>query len=65
VFADFIERDAVVGLCDGPGKARAGRGKRLETEMLQRACAADIEGIWNRKTTGFMHLPECRALLCC
>src|SRR4029453_12704531 len=35
MIADIIDGDAVVGLAECPGKARAGGSQRLEAEMLQ------------------------------
>ena len=46
MIADVIDGDAVVGLGDGPGKARAGRSQRLEAEMLQRLRAAGVVADW-------------------
>src|SRR4051812_48378104 len=63
--ANVVERDAVVGLADRPRKAGAGRSKRLEAELLQRLGAADIEGVGDDETSGLMHLPDRRALVCC
>ena len=63
MIADLIDGDAVVGLADGPGKAGAGGGQRLEAEMLQRPGAADIEGIGQDEAAGLVHLRECGALV--
>ena len=65
MIADLIERDAIVSLADRPGKTRAGRGERLEAEMLQRLGAADVERIGQHETSGSMHLVERRALIGC
>ena len=61
--ADIVDRDLVVGPRDGPGKAGAGRGQRLEAEMLQGARAAGIVRIGDNEASGFVQLAECGALV--
>src|SRR6185437_11956322 len=63
MIADIVDGDAVVGLSDGPGEARAGGGQRLEAEMLQCLGAADVEGVGNDEASGRVELPECGALV--
>ena len=63
MIADVVDGDAVVGLADGPGKARAGGGQRLEAEMLQRLGAADIERIGDDEAAALVQLLERGALV--
>ena len=56
MIADIVDRDLVVGARDGPGKARAGRGQRLEAEMLQGARGAGIVRIGDDEASGFVQL---------
>src|ERR1700761_5021267 len=65
MIADLVERDTVVGLGDGPGKAGAGGGHRLEAEMGQRFCAADVEGIGQHEAAALVQLLACGALVRC
>src|SRR5205085_9555847 len=65
MLADFIKRDAIVGLADRPGKASAGRGDCLEPDMRERPRAADIPGVWQHEAAGLVHLTECRAFVRC
>jgi hypothetical protein len=58
MIADVIDGDAVVGLADGPGKPGAGRGQRLEAEMLQGLRAADIKGIGDDEASALVQFPE-------
>src|SRR5450755_1334942 len=63
--ADIVERDVIVRFADGPGKAGAGGGERLEAEMLQGLGAADVERVGYRETAALVHLAECGALVRC
>ncbi len=63
--ADIVQRDAIVGLCDRPRKACAGRGDRLEPHVLQRSRAADIPGVRQHEAAGLVHLVERRPLVGC
>ena len=61
----LLERDAVVGLSDRPRKTGAGRGDRLEAEMLQRPGTADIPRVRQHEAAGLVHLAEDSALVRC
>src|SRR5581483_5342006 len=63
MLANIIHRDVVVGLADGPGKARTARGDRLEAEMLQRLGTADIERVRQHEAAALMHLEKGGALV--
>src|SRR5579872_3540222 len=63
MLADIIHRDVVVRLADGPGKARAARGDRLEAEMLQRLGTPDIERVRQHEAAALMHLEKGGALV--
>ncbi len=59
----LVDRDFVVGLADGPGKAGAGRGDRLEAEMSQGLGAADVERVRQHEAAALMQAAESRALV--
>ena len=51
-----IARHRAVGQPQGEGKARAGRGQRLEAETLQVTCGADVPRIGDDEASGLVEL---------
>ena len=49
MLADLVERDAIVGLSDRPGKAGAGGGQRLEAQCCNARALPTSKGLGSAK----------------